>query len=82
VIIQARLPTYMYYSKIDFTHKLDCTIVTVGAPSMLAMSTSPTSAGASSSTWETTGSTAPVAAEGSGLFSFVDSCGSPAPVAY
>jgi hypothetical protein len=27
----------MYYSKIDFTHKLDQTTITVGAPSMLAI---------------------------------------------
>jgi hypothetical protein len=81
VISQARLPTYMYYLKIDFTHKLDRTTVTVGAPSMLVISTSPASAGASSSAWATTGSTAPVVAEGSGLLSSVDAHGSPATVA-
>jgi hypothetical protein len=54
VINQARLPTYMYYSKIDFTYKLDWTTVTVGAPSMLAISTSPASAGASSSAQDLT----------------------------
>jgi hypothetical protein len=81
VISQARLPTYMYYSKIDFTHKLDRTTVTVGAPSMLAISTSPASTGASSSTWATTGSMAPVVAEGSSLISCVDARSSPAPVA-
>jgi hypothetical protein len=37
-----------YYSGRPSTYKLDRTIVTVGAPRMLAMSTSPTSAGASS----------------------------------
>jgi hypothetical protein len=80
VISQARLPTYTYYSKIDFTYKLDQTTVTVGAPSKLAISTSPASVGASSSTWVTTGSTSPVVAEGSGLLSSVDARGSPAPV--
>jgi hypothetical protein len=81
VIRQARLPTYMYYSRIDFTHKLDRTTVTVGAPSMLAISTSPASAGASPSAWATTGSTAPVVVEGSGLLSSVDARGSPSTVA-
>jgi hypothetical protein len=47
---------------------------------MLAISTSPSSSGASSSTWVTTGSTAPVVAEGSGLLSSIDAGGSPAPV--
>jgi hypothetical protein len=37
-----------YYSGRSNTHKLDRTTVTVGAPRMLAMSTSPASAGASS----------------------------------
>jgi hypothetical protein len=37
-----------YYSGRLSTYKLDRTIVTVGAPRMLAMSTSPASAGASS----------------------------------
>jgi hypothetical protein len=63
VISQARLPTYMYYSKIDFTHKLDRTIVTVRVPIMLAISTSPASTGAPFSAWATTGSTTPVVAE-------------------
>jgi hypothetical protein len=70
----------MYYSKIDFTHKLDRTTVTVGAQSMLAMSTSPASAGASSSTWATTGSSVLVVAEGSGPLSSSDAHGSPASV--
>jgi hypothetical protein len=43
---QVRLPIYLYYSGKIFTYKLDRTTVTVGAPSMLAMSTSPASAGA------------------------------------
>jgi hypothetical protein len=43
VISQAKLPTNMYYSKIDFTHKLDRTTVMVRAPSMLAISMSPAS---------------------------------------
>jgi hypothetical protein len=81
VISQARLPPYTYYSKIDFTHKLDRTTVTVGAPSILAISTGPTSARASSSAWATTGSTVPVVAEGSGLLSSVGACGSAAIVA-
>jgi hypothetical protein len=71
----------MYYSQIDFTHKLDRTTVTVGAPSMLAMSTSPASAGTSSSTWATTRSSVPVVVEGSGLLSSGDARGSPASVA-
>jgi hypothetical protein len=49
VVNQVRLPSYMYYSGKIFTYKLDRTTVTVGAPSMLAMSTSPASEGASSS---------------------------------
>jgi hypothetical protein len=82
VISQARLPVYMYYSKIDFTHKLDRTTATVGAPSMLEISTNPTSVGASCSAWATTSSITPVVAEGSGLFSSVDAHGSAATVAY
>jgi hypothetical protein len=49
VVNQVRLQSYKYYSGKVFTYKLDRTTVTVGAPSMLAMSTSPASAGASSS---------------------------------
>jgi hypothetical protein len=49
VVNQVRLPSYKYYSGKVFTYKLDRTTVTVGAPSMLAMSTSPASVGASSS---------------------------------
>jgi hypothetical protein len=48
VVNQVRLPGYTYYSGKIITYKLDWTTVTVGAPSMLAMSTSPASAGASS----------------------------------
>jgi hypothetical protein len=81
VISQARLPNYMYYSEMDFTYKLDRTTVTVGAPSMLAISTSPVSVGASSSTGVTTGSAVPVVAEGSGLLSFVGAGGLPVLVA-
>jgi hypothetical protein len=76
VISQARLPIYMYYSKIDFNYKLDRTTVTVGAPSRLAILTSPASTGASSSTWAITSSTTSVVAEGSGLLSAVDARGS------
>jgi hypothetical protein len=78
VVSQERLLNYMYYSGMDFTYKLDRTTVTVGVPNKLAISTSLASAGTSSSTWETTGSTAPVVAEGSGLLSSVDARGSPA----
>jgi hypothetical protein len=49
VVNQVKLPGYTYYSGKFFTYKLDRTTVTVGAPSMLAMSTSPALAGASSS---------------------------------
>jgi hypothetical protein len=73
---QARLPRHKYYSGMVFTYKLDQTTVTVGAPSMLAISTSPTSAGASSSAWAATGSPAPVVALGSGLLSSAGTCGS------
>jgi hypothetical protein len=76
VISQARLPTNMYYSKPDFPYNLDWTTVTVGAPSILAISTSVASAGASSLAWATTGSTVPVVAEGSGLLSSTGARGS------
>jgi hypothetical protein len=49
VVNLVRLPSYMYYSGRMFTYKLDRTTVTVGVPRMLAMSTSPASAGTSSS---------------------------------
>jgi hypothetical protein len=49
VVSQARLLNATYYSGMDFTYKLDRTTVMVGAPSMLAISTSPASAGTSSS---------------------------------
>jgi hypothetical protein len=49
VVNQVRLPIYMYYLGKIFTYKLDRTTVTIGAPSMLAMSTSPASVGAPSS---------------------------------
>jgi hypothetical protein len=62
MIIPASLFVFMNYSEIGYTHKLDRTTVTVEAPSMLATSTIPVSAGASSSTWAATGSTAPVVA--------------------
>jgi hypothetical protein len=47
MVNQVRLPSYTYYSGKIFTYKLDRTTVTVGVPSMLEMSTSPASAGAS-----------------------------------
>jgi hypothetical protein len=81
MIIQARLSVYMNYSEIGYTHKLDRTTVTVGAPSMLAISTSPASAGVSSSTRASPGSTAPAIEEGSGLLSSVDARSSSATAA-
>jgi hypothetical protein len=81
VVSQARLSNYMYYSGMDSTYKLDRTTVTVGAPSILAISTSPTSAGACSSASAATGPPAPIVVEGSGLPSSVDASGSPALVA-
>jgi hypothetical protein len=53
----------------------------VGTPSMLAISISPASAGASSLAWAITGSTTPVVTEGSGLLSYADARGSTVPVA-
>jgi hypothetical protein len=76
VISQARLPTYTYYSKMDFTYKLDRTTVTVGAPSKLGISTSPASAGACPSARVVAGPPVPVVAEGSGLLSSADACSS------
>jgi hypothetical protein len=67
VVNQVRLSTYMYYSGKMFTYKLDRTTVTVGAPSMLAMSTSPASAGSSSSASVAASSSAAGAATGSVL---------------
>jgi hypothetical protein len=49
VVNQVRLPSYKYYLGKVFTYKLDRTTVTVGAPRRLVISTSPVSAGASSS---------------------------------
>jgi hypothetical protein len=48
VVNPVRLPNQMYYSGKISTYRLDRTTVTVGAPRMLAMLTSPASAGASS----------------------------------
>jgi hypothetical protein len=76
VVNQARLPRYKYYSGMVFTYKMDRTTVTVGAPSMMAISTSPASAGASSSAWAATGSLAPAVALGSDLLSSAGTCGS------
>jgi hypothetical protein len=76
VVSQAQLLNSMYYSGMDFTDKLDRTTVTVGAPSMLAMSTSPPSAGATSSAWAAIGSSATVVVLGSGLLSSTGACGS------
>jgi hypothetical protein len=53
----------------------------VGAPSILAISTSPASVGASSSASAATSHLTPVVAEGSGLLSSIDAGGSPTPVA-
>jgi hypothetical protein len=71
----------MYYSKPDFPYKLDRTTVTVGAPSILAISTSVASVGASSSAWANIGSTVPVVVEGSGLLYSADARGSAVTVA-
>jgi hypothetical protein len=49
VVNQVRLPSYKYYSGKILTYKLDRTTVTVGAPIMLAISTSPVSVSSSSS---------------------------------
>jgi hypothetical protein len=64
MVSHERLYIYIEYLEIGYTHKLDWTTVTVGAPCMLAISTIPASAGVSSSTWATTGSTAPVSRGG------------------
>jgi hypothetical protein len=69
MIIQARLLIYMSAREIGYTYKLDRTTVTVGAPSMLAMSTIPASAGASSSTWAPSSYLTLVVREGSVLSS-------------
>jgi hypothetical protein len=66
VVNPVRLPSQMYYSGKIITYRLDRTTVTVGAPRMLAMSTSPASAGASSWASVATGSSA-IAAAGSVL---------------
>jgi hypothetical protein len=71
VVSQARLLNSMYYSGMDFTYKLDRTTVTVGAPSMLDISMSLSSAGASSSARAATGSPDPVVGHGSSLLSSV-----------
>jgi hypothetical protein len=76
VVNQVRLPIYMYYPGKIFTYKLDRTTVTVGAPIMLAMSTSPASAGASSSASVAAGSSAAGAAAGSVLLSATGACDS------
>jgi hypothetical protein len=75
VVNQVRLPNYMYYLGKIFTYKLDRTTVTVGAPSMLAMSTSLVSAGASSSASVVVDSSAAAAAAGSVLPSVTGACG-------
>jgi hypothetical protein len=69
MVNQVRLSSYKYYSGKVFSYKLDRTIVTVRAQSMLAMSMSQASAGASSSTWAASGSLDLVVALGSGLLS-------------
>jgi hypothetical protein len=79
VVSQVRISNYMYYSGMDFTYKLDRTTVTVGAPSILTISTSPASVGASSSASADTGPSALVVVESSGLLSSADACGSAAP---
>jgi hypothetical protein len=76
VVNQVRLPIYMYYSGKIFTYKLDRTTVTVGAPSMLAMSTSPASVGAFSSASVAAGSSTAGVAAGSVLPSATGACSS------
>jgi hypothetical protein len=76
VVNQVRLPNYMYYSGKIFTYKLDRTTVPVGAPSMLAMLTSPASACASSSASVAAGSPVAGVATGSVLFPTIGACGS------
>jgi hypothetical protein len=76
VVNQVRLPIYMYYSGKIFTYKLARTTVTVGAPSMLAMLTSPASAGAYSSASVAARSSAAAVTTGSVLLSATDACGS------
>jgi hypothetical protein len=65
----------MYYSGKIITYRLDRTTVMVGAPSMLAMSTSPASAGASSAASVAAGSSAAVATAGSVLPSAIGASG-------
>jgi hypothetical protein len=62
VVNLVRLPHLMYYSGRINTYKLDRTTVTVGAPRILAMSTSPASAGVSSCASATATSSVAVAA--------------------
>jgi hypothetical protein len=76
VVNQGRLPIYMYYSGKIFTYKLDRTTVTAGVPSMLAMSTSLASAGASFLASVAAGSSTAGATAGSVLLSATGACGS------
>jgi hypothetical protein len=62
VVNQVRLPNHMYYLGKIFTYRLDQTTVTVEAPSMVAMSTSPASAGPSYSASVAVGSSAKASA--------------------
>jgi hypothetical protein len=80
VVNQVTLPSYKYYSEKVSTYKLDRTTVTVGAQSMLVMSTSPASAGASSAACAATGSSAPVVVLSPGLLSSAGTCYSTTPV--
>jgi hypothetical protein len=63
VVSQAILQNYMYYSRMDFAYKPNRTTVTVGAPNILSISTSPASAGASSSASAATDPSTPVLVE-------------------
>jgi hypothetical protein len=65
VVNQVRLPNQMYYLGKFFTYRLNRTTLTVGAPSMLAISTTPASAEGSSSASVADGSSAAGAAAGS-----------------
>jgi hypothetical protein len=78
MIIHARLLIYITTREIGYTYKLDQTTVMIRAPSMLAMSTIPASAVASSSTWAPSGCSTPAIGEGSDLLSSADACEFPA----
>jgi hypothetical protein len=71
VVIQARLLHQVLLGKLS-TYRFDRTIVTAGAPRMLAMSTSPPSAGASS---RASAAAASLCSNGNRSSAFLCSCG-------